>query len=438
MRSLFFLLILSFPPLLWGQSPSWRYLEATNAPQARHENAMVALGGNIYLIGGRGLKPIDIYDPATRTWTQGAPPPLEMHHFQAIAYEGLIFVMGAFTGSYPYESPIGHIYIYDPLKDQWQVGPEIPAHRQRGAAGAVVHNDKFYLVCGIVNGHSSHWVPWLDEYDPATHQWRELPDAPNARDHFQAAVVDNRLYALGGRRSGYESQTFRVTRAEVDLYDFASGSWQTLPERSHIPTERAGCASLVMGKDIWVIGGESGSQQTAHAEVEAFDTRTHQWKQLPSLQRGRHGTQAFLANGAVYIGAGCGNRGGSPELNSLEVYAASVPEDLGMAPLQPGKLEADAEQVHVRGVAPYTQGSASLRLHNAGGQALLLTHAVLTGSAAFSMEAPGTRLLLPGQAMEIPIRYTPQTAEPQTSQLLLKSQATSEPLSIHLQGHPDP
>jgi len=44
----------------------------------------------------------------------------------------------------------------------------------RGAAGAVVYKDKIYLVGGNTDGHSGGFVGWLDEYDPATGDWRAI------------------------------------------------------------------------------------------------------------------------------------------------------------------------------------------------------------------------------------------------------------------------
>ena len=38
-------------------------------------------------------------------------------------------------------------------------------------------------------GHAGGFVNWLDEYNPTTGEWKSLPDAPHARDHFHAAVV---------------------------------------------------------------------------------------------------------------------------------------------------------------------------------------------------------------------------------------------------------
>ena len=43
--------------------------------------------------------------------------------------------------------------------------------------------------------------PWFDVYDPATETWTQLPNMPRARDHFHAAVVDGKFYAIGGRQT---------------------------------------------------------------------------------------------------------------------------------------------------------------------------------------------------------------------------------------------
>ena len=39
------------------------------------------------------------------------------------------------------------------------------------------------------------------------------------------------------------------------------------------------------------------------------------------MQQGRHGSQAGVYENAAYIVAGCGNRGGSPELPSIERFS---------------------------------------------------------------------------------------------------------------------
>ena len=46
----------------------------------RHQHGYVKLGNLFYLLGGRRIQPVDIFNPARGLWTKGAAPPLEVHH----------------------------------------------------------------------------------------------------------------------------------------------------------------------------------------------------------------------------------------------------------------------------------------------------------------------------------------------------------------------
>ena len=301
----------------------WEMLQQGERPTRRHENGYVRVGDRFYLVGGRGtnpIKPVEIFDPATGAWSVGAAPPVEMHHFQAVEHGGKIYVVGAMTGGYPREPALPVVHVYDPATDRWSTGPEIPADRRRGGAGAVVHDGQIYVVSGIQIGHWSGHVTWFDAFDPRTGSWRRLPDAPRARDHFQAVVIDGKLYAAGGRRSSASTnQTFELTVPEVDVFDFASGRWTTLPSSANLPTPGAGTTSVVVDGRLLVLGGESAAQQVAHAEVEAYDPLAIRWTTLAPMSVGRHATQAVLYRGKLYIAAGSRTRGAT-EINSQEVY----------------------------------------------------------------------------------------------------------------------
>jgi N-acetylneuraminic acid mutarotase len=300
-------------------SAGWQRVDTTGKFHSREEASFVSCGGRLYLLGGRGIQPVDIYDPKTGSWSAGAAPPIEIHHFQAVVWQNRIYVVGAMTGRYPTETPIGNILIYDPSKDTWSAGDAIPPARRRGSAGVVIHDGKLYLTAGIKNGHTDGWVNWFDSYDFATMRWTQLPDAPRARDHFEAAGVDGKLYAIGGRRSSFvTNQTFDLTIPEVDVFDFAKNKWSTLPSTDNLPTQRAGAGVAVVGRNIIVVGGESVKHLQGHSEVEAFDTTSQKWQELPHLSEGRHGTGTVYIDGSLYTCAGAGNRGGSPLVTSLE------------------------------------------------------------------------------------------------------------------------
>jgi N-acetylneuraminic acid mutarotase len=285
----------------------------------RHEHGYVQVGGKFYLLGGRRIQPVNIFDPASGTWTNGAPPPVEIHHFQATVFDNKIYLVGAMTGRYPTEPPLPNVYIYDPAADRWSQGPETPAGRRRGGAGAVLHDGLIYIVAGIRNGHSDGHVTWVDTFNPRTGEWKQLPDAPHARDHFHAAVIDGKIYAAGGRRSSAATgQTFELTVPDVDVYDIKAGTWSTLPPNGNIPTPRAGCTVAVVDGRLLVIGGES-AQPLAHNDVEALDPKTGAWAKLTPLSMGRHATQAILFNDRIYLASGSRTRGAT-EVDTQEIY----------------------------------------------------------------------------------------------------------------------
>lgn len=299
---------------------SWSLLPGGELPTQRHEAGYVRVGSRFYLLGGRGNRNVEIFDPATGRWTSGSPPPFEIHHFQGVEYEGRIYLVGAMTGRYPTEPPIQTVMIYDPPTDRWSEGPAIPADRRRGGSGVVVYDGVIYVIAGIQNGHTDGHVTWVDSFDPRSGTWRRLSDAPHARDHFQAVIIDGKIYAAGGRRSSAATdQTFDLTVPEVDVYDIAADRWTTLPATSNLPTPRAGTSAVVLDGKLILIGGESGSRETAHPEVDMFDPATGRWTSLAPLQVGRHATAAILHEGRIYTAAGSRTRGAT-EINSQEVF----------------------------------------------------------------------------------------------------------------------
>ncbi len=416
---------------------NWQTLTASSGiPIGREENAYVQAGDKFYLIGGRGIKAVQVYDPVNKTWTNKANVPLELHHFQAVTLNGLIYVVGAFTGNYPRETPVPQIYIYNPVTDKWLNGPTIPLARRRGSAGVVVYNNKIYLVSGILDGHWNGWVNWFDEYDPATNTWKILPNAPRARDHFHAAVINNKIYVAGGRRSSASTnQTFALTVPEVDVYNFATNSWSTLPGNSNIPTPRAGAGTVTVGNELLIIGGES-SQPAGHKETEALNVNSNTWRRLADLNQGRHGTQAIESNNGIYIVTGAGNQGGSPLLTSHEAYyPAGATAPTGVA-LTPSQLNAPAS-LDFGQVAPNATDNKTLTLSNSGGnQAMVVSAITKTGDAAFATSAPFTLpFVIPaGGSATLNVSFNPTTTGAKVASLVIQHSGNGTPITVTLNG----
>lgn len=318
MKSAFLSFLLLFSIQAFAQNATeWKVLETTNQATPRHENSFVELDGKFYALGGRADRPVEEFDPKTNTWTALAEVPMNFHHFQAIAFKGEIYVVGAFTGGYPHEKPIPNFLIFNPKTKTWRDGPKIPEDRLRGSVGAFTRGNKIYLVCGIIDGHWDGHVSWFDEYDTKTGTWKILPDAPRPRDHFSATMVGDKVYVAGGRTSNAAiGKVLDLTISEVDFFDFKTNTWTTI--ESKLPTPRAGTSTISNGTHLVVMNGESNTQQPAHAEVEVLDTRTGTWSRLPNLIKGRHGTGVVYYKGKIYVAAGSANRGGGPELSDIE------------------------------------------------------------------------------------------------------------------------
>ncbi|GIT92000.1 ring canal kelch protein [Jannaschia pagri] len=299
----------------------WITLDCHGAPHCRHENGFAELGGLFYLFGGRRVQPVDIFDPATKTWTHGAPPPLEIHHFQPVIVGQEIWLLGTMTGAFPRETPLETVFIYTPATDSWSEGPTIPEDRRRGASGCALHADGWiYVVGGIVDGHHSGTQAWFDRIHPETGEWQVLPDAPNKRDHAPCAIVGDNLYVFGGRETGWHNGTdyealFHATIGDVDVWNFMRCEWSVHP--APLPIQTAAGGAGVIRDRIHYVGGEAGRME-AFAEMQIFDAASGAWSLGPGLNRARHGTNCCVYDGKLWIAAGSGARGGEPELTSIE------------------------------------------------------------------------------------------------------------------------
>ncbi len=287
---------------------AWRQLTTSDASTVtpRHEAASVVVDGRMYLLGGRGDRPVEVYDPTTRTWRDIGPAPLEINHFQPVVLGTEIYLVAAFTGGYPNETNVPDVHVFDTATETWSTDGVIPVSRRRGGAAAVYYGGKIYIVGGNTNGHNGGAVSWFDRFDPATGIWEELPDAPHARDHMQAALVGDKLVVVGGRQST-QPNPFINTVSATDIYDFTTGTWSS---GADMPTDRAGAMTVAVGGEVIVAGGEVDQVAQALKTVEAYHVPTNNWRTLQDLNVGRHSGGGSVLGDEFHIVSGSPNRGG--------------------------------------------------------------------------------------------------------------------------------
>ena len=76
MKRMIFWMLLAASTCIAGQ---WETLETRGKPAARHEAAFVEFNGEFYLMGGRRIQPVCVFNPENNSWRNASnwetPPP---------------------------------------------------------------------------------------------------------------------------------------------------------------------------------------------------------------------------------------------------------------------------------------------------------------------------------------------------------------------------
>ncbi|MCW3999181.1 MAG: hypothetical protein NWE93_02970 [Candidatus Bathyarchaeota archaeon] len=205
-----------------------------------------------------------------------------------------------------------------------------PMPTARGSFGVAVVNAKIYAVGGI-NGSANQPLSVNEEYNPATDTWRTRASMPTPRSGFAIAVYSNRLYVFGGTLgNGY------VGNSEV--YDPQANSWQTV---ASMPTPRADLCACVVGDKIYLIGGKCYSSISPYYVetdlIEVYDPATDTWSTASSMPTAVQGCASAVADGSIYVLGGSRQPAASSEaavVSNNQVYDSSRDKWSSAAPLK--------------------------------------------------------------------------------------------------------
>jgi N-acetylneuraminic acid mutarotase len=221
-------------------------------PNARMGHATAVVGGKIYVMGGAyealtSTATVDEFDPATGTWANKAPMPNDRVFHCAGAVDGKIYVLGGCRSGWNVNgADVTDVDVYDPATDTWTRKGKMRSPRAMAAAAVV--NGKIYVFGGIVGSLANSPGNTADMYDPAANTWKPIAGlVPRACSGICA--VDNKVYVLG-------SGSLQGTLSRTDIYDPATDTWQTGPRLSKAKCFMG--ASLVSGK-IYVVGGDDAA-----------------------------------------------------------------------------------------------------------------------------------------------------------------------------------
>lgn len=263
--------------------------------------------GKIYAIGGRinprsgnsTVATVEEFDPAMNQWTRKASMPTGRYDLATAVVEGMIYAIGGF----PAGPPTHIVEAYDPVTDTWTRRADLPTARASLSAGVV--DGKIYTVGG---GDSSI----VEVYDPAADAWTRGTDMPTPR-HPRISVVDGKIYAIGGLGIFPNWPALSV----VEEYDPATDTWT---RKADMPTPRHSFSTAVLDGRVYIVGGSSSDGVDPLAPVlavEVYDPATDTWTQGPSMTTARIESSACAVDGVLYVLGGF--QEGSRAFGALEV-----------------------------------------------------------------------------------------------------------------------
>lgn len=188
---------------VWEYEPvadAWTALADMPAGSERGSSALGVIDGTIYLAGGfRSLGSVSdfsSYTPSTQTWnTSLGVVPQALNHLAGQAVGGKLYVIGG--RDVGIDGIVASVQAYDPELMSWSARTPMPTPRGGMASGVV--NDKIVVVGGEGNANATSGVfPQVEVYDPALDQWAELSNMPTPRHGMGAVGYAGALYVPGG------------------------------------------------------------------------------------------------------------------------------------------------------------------------------------------------------------------------------------------------
>lgn len=270
----------------------------------------------VFAIGGHNgvehLRAVEVLDAVNETWRPCRSMATERVYFGGASLQSRLFVFGGQNLDY---KALCETEVYDCLRDEWFLGPELNIAR-RNCAGTSI-DGRVYAIGGF---DGMGLLSSVEAYDPRMKNWVEVAPMSVPRSSASAAAVDGKIFLIGGS-SGQRLNT-------VEVYESKMNKWAPL-EVPMVETRSAGASAALLNR-IYAIAGTDNDQQI-HSSVEMFDNGL--WTFRSSCQNARMDVSACaVADTSILVGGGQG-LGGSvlnqaeffyPELNQWQAAPAML------------------------------------------------------------------------------------------------------------------
>ena len=201
----------------------WEEEAVAPMPTARNYVGTAVLDGKLYAAGGQENEadlatsnPVERYDFETKAWEAVAPMAEARYDHAVAVLEGKLYAVGGCNDD---DGTLFSLERYDPATNAWEAAA--PMASARDSHATAVLDGRLYAVGGSGGSDNDEAsLSSVERYDPATNAWEAVAPMATARLAHAMAVVDGKLYAMGGNNNGFLNS--------VDRYDLAVGAWEAV------------------------------------------------------------------------------------------------------------------------------------------------------------------------------------------------------------------
>jgi N-acetylneuraminic acid mutarotase len=259
----------------------------TPMPTARLNLRANVVNGKIYLISGYSSDSKEtlneVYDPTNDTWITKASIPNAVDSYGSAVVDNRIFVITSKLTQ-----------IYDAENDSWSLGAPAPLPSVSASAGAttgVFAPERIYVFGA--DADMPYWQLSLrkfttQSYDPKTNSWTICASMPTGRFDAGVAVVNDKLYLIGGFTIEFPTDRFTLnpsytySTANQEYTPFGYGTAPKVavvsPENKTYAANNVSLAFTVNKPAVWFgysLDGQETVTITGNASLTGLSSGLH-------------------------------------------------------------------------------------------------------------------------------------------------------------------
>lgn len=152
--------------------------------------------------------------------------------------------------------------------------------RDRDYAGVHRFGNDIY----VIGGQQSR----IEKYDVAKNELNTLPPVPYKVSNMATVAYKDNIILLGGTSNSRWSECKPLN--DVTMFNVATQEYKKLP---HMLEKRSGCAAVILGDVIVVMGGETDDEKSLDS-VECYVIGNSAWQKLPAMNQARFSPTACV------------------------------------------------------------------------------------------------------------------------------------------------